>query len=120
MACNPASWPDGLPRPQAGHPPPLAGLSPPLAESIRAPAAPALGPRQQLGAALALMGGAMAAWAAFWLVPTEVVGTGVLLLPDNAGLLAARAAGQVRRLPIRVGDSGATGPGVDGALSGDS
>jgi len=63
-----------------------------------------LGPRQQLGAALALMGGAVAAWAAFWLVPTEVVGKGVLLLPENAGLLDARAAGQVRRLPIRVGD----------------
>jgi len=62
------------------------------------------GPRQQLGAALALMGGAVAAWATFWLVPTEVVGKGVLLLPDNAGLLDARAAGQVRRLPIRVGD----------------
>ena len=63
-----------------------------------------LGPRQQLGAALALMGGAVAAWAAFWLVPTEVVGKGVLLLPENAGLLDARAAGQVRRLPIRVGE----------------
>jgi hypothetical protein len=50
------------------------------------------------------MGDAVVAWAAFWLVPTEVVGKGVLLLPDNAGLLDARAAGQVRRLPIRVGD----------------
>ena len=50
------------------------------------------------------MGGAVVAWAAFWLVPTEVVGKGVLLLPDNAGMLDARAAGQVRRLPIRVGD----------------
>jgi HlyD family secretion protein len=37
-------------------------------------------------------------------VPTEVVGKGVLLLSDNAGLLDARAAGQVRCLPIRVGD----------------
>jgi HlyD family secretion protein len=63
-----------------------------------------LGPRQQLGAALALMGGVVAAWATVWLVPTEVVGKGVLLLPENAGLLDARAAGQVRRLPIRVGD----------------
>jgi len=60
-------------------------------------------PRQQLGAALVLMGGAVVAWGAFWLVPTEVVGKGVLLL-DNAGLLDARAAGQGRRLPIRVGD----------------
>ncbi|MFO0118925.1 MAG: biotin/lipoyl-binding protein [Cyanobium sp.] len=63
-----------------------------------------LGPRQQLGAAVVLMGGAVVAWAAFWLVPTEVVGKGVLLLPDNAGLLDARAAGQVRRLKVRVGD----------------
>jgi HlyD family secretion protein len=50
------------------------------------------------------MGGVVAAWATVWLVPTEVVGKGVLLLPENAGLLDARAAGQVRRLPIRVGD----------------
>ena len=96
MGRNPASCPDGLPRPKAGHPPPLA-------ESIRAPASPAC-PRQQLGSALVLMGGAVVARAAFWLVPTELVGKGVLLLPDNAGLLDARAAGQVRRLPIRVGD----------------
>jgi HlyD family secretion protein len=40
------------------------------------------------------MGGAVVAWAAFWLVPTEVVGKGVLLLPDNAGMLDARAAGR--------------------------
>jgi HlyD family secretion protein len=65
----------------------------------------ALGPRQQLGACLVLISGALGAWALFWLVPTEVVGKGVLLLPDNAGLLDARAAGQVRRLPIAVGDS---------------
>jgi len=64
-----------------------------------------LGPRQQLGACLALVSGALGAWALFWLVPTEVVGKGVLLLPDNAGLLDARAAGQVRRLAIAVGDS---------------
>ena len=63
-----------------------------------------LSPRQQLGAVLTVVGGALGAWAVFWLVPTEVVGKGVLLLPDNAGLLDARAAGQVRRLPIRVGD----------------
>jgi HlyD family secretion protein len=56
---------------------------------------PFLGTRQQLGLVLAVMGGAVGAWAAFWLVPTEVVGKRVLLLPDNAGLLDARAAGQV-------------------------
>jgi HlyD family secretion protein len=50
------------------------------------------------------MGGAVVAWAAFWLVPTEAVGKGVLLLSDNAGLLDARAAGQVRCLLIRVSD----------------
>ncbi len=63
-----------------------------------------LSPRQQLGAVLTVVGGALGAWAVFWLVPTEVVGKGVLLLPDNAGLLDARAAGQVRRLAIQVGD----------------
>jgi len=71
-----------------------------------------LGPRQQLGATLVLMGGALVAWAAFWLVPTEVVGKGVLLLPDNAGLLDARAAAQVRRLPIRMGDRVQRGLGL--------
>jgi HlyD family secretion protein len=63
-----------------------------------------LGPRQLLGSCLVLVSTALGGWAVFWLVPTEVVGKGVLLLPDNAGLLDARAAGQVRRLLIRVGD----------------
>ncbi|MFZ0406534.1 MAG: NHLP bacteriocin system secretion protein [Cyanobium sp.] len=63
-----------------------------------------LGPRRQLGLVLAAMTTAVGAWTVFWLVPTEVVGRGVLLLPDNAGLLDARAAGQVRRIPVGVGD----------------
>jgi HlyD family secretion protein len=62
------------------------------------------GGRRQVGWCLAAMTGAVGLWGAFWLVPTEVVGKGVLLLPDNAGLLDARAAGQVRRLPVRVGE----------------
>ena len=44
---------------------------------------PSLGPRQQLGALLALVSAAVGAWSAFWLVPTEGVGKGGLLLPDN-------------------------------------
>ncbi|MCX5949169.1 MAG: NHLP bacteriocin system secretion protein [Cyanobacteria bacterium] len=63
-----------------------------------------LGPRRQLGLVLAAMTASVGAWALFWLVPTEVVGRGVLLLPDNAGLLDARAAGQVRRIAVAVGD----------------
>ena len=50
------------------------------------------------------MSASVGVWALFWLVPTEVVGRGVLLLPDNAGLLDARAAGQVRRIAVAVGD----------------
>jgi HlyD family secretion protein len=64
-----------------------------------------LGPRGQLGLALAAMTAAVGGWALFWLVPTEVVGRGVLLLPDNAGLLDARAPGQVRRIAVGVGES---------------
>jgi HlyD family secretion protein len=54
--------------------------------------------------ALIAMSGALVLWSVLWRVPTEVVGRGVLLLPDGAGLLDARAAGQVRRLLVRVGD----------------
>jgi len=64
-----------------------------------------LGPRGQLGLVLAAMTAAVGGWALVWLVPTEVVGRGVLLLPDNAGLLDARAAGQVRRIAVGVGES---------------
>ncbi|MCP9771043.1 NHLP bacteriocin system secretion protein [Synechococcus sp. Tobar12-5m-g] len=63
-----------------------------------------LTPRQQVGCCLGAMGGAVLLWACFWAVPTEVVGKGVLLQPDNAGLLDARAGGQVRRLHVAVGD----------------
>jgi HlyD family secretion protein len=59
---------------------------------------------QQVGCCLGAMGGALLLWASFWTVPTEVIGKGVLLLPDNAGLLDARAGGQVRRLHVAVGD----------------
>ena len=57
-----------------------------------------------VGYALAGMGALVALWALFWPVPTEVVGKGVLIYPDQAGLLDSRAAGQVRRLKVRVGD----------------
>ncbi|MCT0214280.1 NHLP bacteriocin system secretion protein [Synechococcus sp. CS-1324] len=63
-----------------------------------------LTPHQQVGCSLGAMAGALVLWACFWAVPTEVVGKGVLLLPDNAGLLDARAGGQVRRLHVAVGD----------------
>ncbi len=43
-------------------------------------------PRQRLGGGLAVMAGALVLWACFWRVPTEVVGQGVLLPPDSAGL----------------------------------
>ncbi len=49
------------------------------------------------------MGGALGLWVLFWPVPTEVMGQGVLIHPDTAGLLDARAGGQVRRLRVAVG-----------------
>ncbi|MFN9944703.1 MAG: biotin/lipoyl-binding protein, partial [bacterium] len=47
---------------------------------------------------------AVGVWALVWPVPTEVVGQGVLLYPGGAGLLNARAAGQVKALRVAVGD----------------
>ncbi|MDM7952797.1 MAG: NHLP bacteriocin system secretion protein [Cyanobium sp. CZS 25K] len=63
-----------------------------------------LSDRGQVGAALVAMGGALGLWVLFWPVPTEVMGQGVLLYPDTAGLLDARAGGQVRRLRVAVGE----------------
>lgn len=62
-----------------------------------------LGDRGQVGACLVAMGGALGLWVLFWPVPTEVMGQGVLLYPNTAGLLDARAGGQLRRLRVTVG-----------------
>ena len=62
-----------------------------------------LGDHGQVGLCLMGMGGAIALWALFWRIPTEVIGQGVLLYPDNAGVLNARAAGQVQHVQARVG-----------------
>ena len=51
------------------------------------------------------MGGLLLLWALFWPVPTEVSGQGVLIYPNNAGVLNARSGGQVRELSVRVGQS---------------
>ena len=59
---------------------------------------------RQLGWALAAMAGALGLWALVWPVPTEVIGQGVLIYPGTAGLLNARAAGQVREVRVAVGD----------------
>ncbi len=58
----------------------------------------------QVGICLAGMGGAVVLWALFWPVPTEVSGSGVLIYPDNAGILNARSGGQVRELKVKVGE----------------
>ncbi|WP_216900233.1 NHLP bacteriocin system secretion protein [Synechococcus sp. CCY 9618] len=83
--------PSGAPRPRR----PVAGLG----RRWRG-----LGDRGQVAACLVAMGGALGLWVLFWPVPTEVMGQGVLLYPDNAGLLDARSGGQVRRLRVTVGD----------------
>ena len=59
----------------------------------------------RVGISLAAVTGALGLWVLFWPVPTEVSGEGVLLYPDNAGVLNARAGGQVRTLRVRVGES---------------
>ncbi|QNI88055.1 hypothetical protein [Synechococcus sp. ROS8604] len=53
---------------------------------------------------MAGMGGLFTAWLLFWPVPTQVEGKGVLIYPDNAGVLNARSAGQVLDLDVRFGD----------------
>ena len=57
----------------------------------------------QVGVCLAGMGGLIGLWALLWPVPTEVVGSGVLIYPENAGVLNARASGQVQGVAVRVG-----------------
>ncbi|MEB3183992.1 MAG: NHLP bacteriocin system secretion protein [Cyanobacteriota bacterium] len=59
---------------------------------------------RQLGLCLAAMAGAIGLWGLVWPVPTEVTGQGVLIYPGTAGLLNARASGQVRELRVRSGD----------------
>ena len=49
-------------------------------------------------------GGLFTAWLLFWPVPTQVEGKGVLIYPDNAGVLNARSAGQVLDVDVRAGD----------------
>jgi HlyD family secretion protein len=63
-----------------------------------------LSDHDQVGVCLAGMGALVALWALVWPVPTEVVGHGVLIYPDTAGVLNARSGGQVRTLSVRVGD----------------
>ena len=64
----------------------------------------ALSDHQQVGCAQAGVGVLFLAWLLFWPVPTEVKGKGVLIYPDNAGLLNARAGGQVLNVQVAVGD----------------
>ncbi len=64
----------------------------------------ALSDHDQVGVCLAGVGGLLVFWALFWPVPTEVKGQGVLVYPNNAGLLNARAGGQVKQLFVGVGD----------------
>ena len=65
-----------------------------------------------VGLAQLAVAGGLAAWALFWSVPTEVIGEGVLLPPGNAGVLNARAAGQIRSLAVQVGSPVTKGQGL--------
>ena len=68
------------------------------------PPAAGLSDHAQVGLGLAAVSGVLGLWALFWPVPTEVSGTGVLIYPDNAGILDARAGGQVRAIRVKVGE----------------
>ncbi len=63
-----------------------------------------LSDHNQVGVCLAGVGGGLVLWALFWPVPTEVVGKGVLIYPNNAGVLNARSGGQVQTVAVRTGD----------------
>ena len=77
------------------------------AVSTSAPGSSPPGPlsdHAQVGLCLAAVSAVLGLWAMVWPVPTEVSGTGVLIYPDNAGILDARAGGQVRDIQVAVGD----------------
>lgn len=57
-----------------------------------------------MGLCLGAVVAGLLGWALFCPIPTEVRGEGVLIYPENAGVLDARAAGQVRRLLVRAGE----------------
>lgn len=44
-------------------------------------------------------------WALLWPVPTEVTGSGVMIVPGGATLIDSRAEGQIRQLNVSVGDA---------------
>ena len=58
----------------------------------------------QVGLCLGFVVAGLLGWALFCPIPTEVRGEGVLIYPENAGVLDSRAAGQVRRLLVRAGE----------------
>jgi HlyD family secretion protein len=63
-----------------------------------------LSDHNQVGVSLAGVGGVLVFWALFWPVPTEVQGKGVLVYPDNAGILNARSGGQVQDVFVKTGE----------------
>ena len=63
-----------------------------------------LSDHNQVGVTLAGVGGVLVLWALFWPVPTEVEGKGVLVFPDNAGILNARSGGQVQGVFVKTGE----------------
>ena len=63
-----------------------------------------LSDHSQVGLSLVGMGGVLVLWALFWPVPTEVEGQGVLVFPENAGILNARSGGQVRDVFVKTGE----------------
>ena len=89
----------GLPSDQ---PPPAAGLPGRLHKLGQRWSG--LSDHDQVGVCLGGVAGAVVLWALFWPVPTEVVGMGVLIFPDNAGVLNARSGGQVKTVDVRTGD----------------
>ncbi len=68
-----------------------------------------LSDHNKVGLSLAGVGSVLVLWALFWPVPTEVEGMGVLIYPNNAGILNARAGGQVQEVFVKEGESVARG-----------
>jgi len=61
-------------------------------------------PEGQVLLAQGCLGLLTAAWVLAWPVPTEVVGQGVIIVPDGARVVDARAEGQILDIPVRVGE----------------
>ncbi len=62
-------------------------------------------PEGQVLLALGGVGALLGGWILFWPVPTEVVGSGVMIVPTGARVIDSRAEGQILSIDVSVGET---------------